>query len=245
MTRTAIAGAAMVLALTFAPLGTAAAQEAPPASDAAAMDAYERTVAAMQTPRMKTAAIDGVLEALFLQLVSEDEEMAALAEAEPGFGPAFKASLRPIFADVVEENMAIAASALTALLRERLNEEEAGDVAAFFAAPEMQNLIMQTHAQNRHESVLAPENADSDITEEQIIADRRRAAARVSNDLSAAERLNLTLLSSSEGVQKFMALQGEISAINLAIENRPLDPAIEAEMLDAMLTVFDKYGLWG
>lgn len=234
-----------IAAASAAILAPAAQAQARTPAAAQRGDPYSLILANLQKPEMAKAAVDGVVNAIVAQVLGDDPEMQELVADEPDFVPDFKAALHPIFSRLVKENMALSAQRTGALLRQRLTSEEAQEAADFFGDPAMQSLLTRTHELNRHTQVMAPENLDGDITEAQLTADRREAVGRAAREISAIEAVQLQKRAEGPGVRKFMSLKPELMAINLEIENRPLTPELEAEMMDAMAEVFEKYGLLG
>ena len=234
--------AAMALAIAAALAAPSASVQA--AERERAADPYEAIIANLQNPQTKEATLKGMLEALANQVFAQSEDLARIEAEKPQIRPDFKAALKPVFAGILDSNMATAHERFVALMRERLTPEEAGEVAAFYADPVMQRMIATSQANNDYGEVLAPENADGPITAEQLEADRSKAVKAAASDLSPTEKLSLALKAAGPGLRKFLALRPELSAINVEIENRDLTPEQEEAMLNAMIAVFTQYGLY-
>lgn len=229
--RLVLAGFAISVA---APAATLFAQTSEQASAPEYADLYE----AMQQSVDEDVVMEGALSAMRREF-SVDPAFSVMEAVSPGFIDEVTEGMRPILTAHSKRLQEVYAPRMVAVFAQHLTPEEAS-IAADFYRSDIGRRLMKTASSNYTlDATMSDLSADRDVTQAEVNQDLDSAVAATMNQLSPEDMAEIgrTFLA-NPALLKMNAVQGDIRALRLAMENEPLTPQAEREIDTMISTIF-------
>lgn len=238
---------AAVLVVTTLALGAAApatAETRATAQNAASVSAHQRLMAVLESPAIRDASIAAAARALVQAMTAPDPEFAALARDKPEFKDALQARVSVPVAAWVDESIRLKRDRQTAILEQNLSADEAAKLATFYGSDVGQKVLVGTVQKTDYAATIDAAKNDGMLDPAAVRRDMLTGSRRMSEatQFSMDEKLRLLALQADPAFVKFSKLTGQLSAIVVEVENRPVPPEFSAALASEFLAVLSEFG---
>ena len=242
MIRIAIAIAAM---LTMVPSPVAAQTPAitPPDAPARQADPYESLYDAI----LSAMEIDTLAEGTAAGIRTEYATIPAFIAIEkkhPGFIDEYVGAMRPALAQNSASLRERYRPRYIELFRSELTPGEAADIAQFYRTPVARKIVTHTVDNYRPTQTLKGIMDKPGASETEVGADISTASRKTVGSMTSDELVELGQMAREKpALLKLGRLSRQMTALRTEMENEPMDPAVEADMVAALIEVMRKYGV--
>ena len=206
---------------------------------------HERLLATFHNEELTNAAADSAIAAMIRLIVTGNPAIDALAEQDATLLTDLAANSRPFMLEWVRDSARLATPRQLVVLRNALNDEEAGRMADFYATDLARELTVATIRANDYAASANLGNLDEPIDAEDLSADLTRAATRaaLAREYTPEEQAALAKLVTDPAFAKFQSVRSDLSAIAAKVENRAFSPEQEAQFTQIIAQTFAAHGL--
>lgn len=230
--------AALALAaLTHQPLR---AQEANPTTPEGVqvIDAYTTLMQSITSGVNEKALFTSILAQVGDILIKENAQVARMERDYPGSVDQLLRAITPVLERHSNRVTGEFRQSMVAMLKQRMTQAEALDAAAFYSSPLGRRVIgavQENYSVAAMGSELAASNGEGDITTDAILRDRNRTVAAAISALTAQEEAEMErMLSGKSWPMKLGAMREPMAVLRARMENAPMLPEDEAEMMGAI-----------
>lgn len=202
--------------------------------------AYADLILAIESAVDKEAVLGNAMAVVGQQLRA-DPNVGAAEAVSPGLVDEILAGMRPVIDRHNDRVTKDYRPRMMAVMADYLTPEEATDVAGFYRSDLGRKLMSGVISNYNMEGVIAAGMKEQQVTEAQVRGDITEAVTKGmaqmdKNDIEAIGRQALA----SPALMKLQRIAPEINRLRTQMENEPLSPADDAEIVQVVEAVFAK-----
>ena len=202
--------------------------------------AYGDLILAIESAVDKEAVLGNAMAVVGQQLRA-DPNVGAAEAVSPGLVDEILAGMRPVIDRHNDRVTKDYRPRMMAVMADYLTPEEATDVAGFYRSDLGRKLMSGVISNYNMEGVIAAGMKEQQVTEAQVRGDITEAVTKGmaqmdKNDIEAIGRQAL----SNPALMKLQRIAPEINRLRTQMENEPLSPADDAEIVQVVEAVFAK-----
>ncbi len=229
----------LALMLAAVPHPAPAAVAAPiPAQPGTSPDApYFAVLDAIESGLDQEAAFRIVARTIATELARSSPEMIEAEANYPGLSDALTQSILPTLRQHSQEVQAKYRPQLAAALKQQFTPQQAKDVAVFYRSPIGRKLMHKVEQNYDGRATVTAAMREKDVALADVQADNRVMISRSLRELTQADLAELGRLAKAKPhLLKLNAAAQAMAPIRVRMENEPMRPEIEAQMLADMET---------